>query len=216
MVVTIAVGKQACTNQQQDGNEHLQMQIPSLLSGCFYLCWCTILYNIFLVNFINPSSWLFFRTLIKKGLYFDQTLCHKISSDIVHSVYPGICHFIFVEFFHKVGFFYENNILLWYYQIRQKVVWKVHGAWIDGYHSQNKDKNITITKIRSLLFFHAVYYSKSHVISHPVIAAILNVIFFYFTTLKNNNNVPVKFSKYSLNYQIELLTANLISGWILL
>ena len=54
--------------------------------------------------------------------------------------------------------FYENNMILWYYQIRPKVVWKVHGApghgsWIDGNNSQNTDKNITITKIKSLLFF---------------------------------------------------------------
>ena len=50
------------------------------------------------------------------------------------------------------------------------------GACFDGYDSQNKDKNITITKIKSLYFFHAVCYSKNHVIPHPVIAAILNVI----------------------------------------
>ena len=54
------------------------------------------------------------------------------------------------------------------------------------YDSQNKDKNITIKKIKSLLFFHAVYYIKNHVISHPVI-----------TTLKDNNNMSVKFSKYN-------------------
>ena len=60
-----------------------------------------------------------------------------------------------------------------------------------------KDKNITITKIKSLLFFPEMYYSKNHVILHPVIAAILNVILNYFTTLKNNNNMPVKFSKYN-------------------
>ena len=36
-----------------------------------------------------------------------------------------------------------------YYQIRPKV----HGEWIDGYDSQNKDKNITITKNKSLLIF---------------------------------------------------------------
>ena len=44
-------------------------------------------------------------------------------------------------------------MILWYYQIRPKVVLKVHGAWIDGYDSQNKDKNIAITKNKSLLFF---------------------------------------------------------------
>ena len=65
---------------------------------------------------------------------------------------------------------------LGYYQIRSKEVWKVHGAWIDGYFSQNKDKSITITKIKSLFFFHVVYYSKKHVIPHSVIAAILIVI----------------------------------------
>ena len=69
-------------------------------------------------------------------------------------------------------------MILWYYQIRPKVVWKVHGACIDGYNSQNKDKNITIMKNNSLLFFrgHAVYHSKNHVIPHPVIAAMLDVI----------------------------------------
>ena len=67
-------------------------------------------------------------------------------------------------------------MILWYYQIRPKVVWKVHGAWLDGYDSPSKDKNITITKIKSLLFFHAVYYSKKLVIPHPVFAAILNGI----------------------------------------
>ena len=44
-------------------------------------------------------------------------------------------------------------MILWYYQIRSKVVWKVHGAWIDGYDSKNKDKNITITKNKSIIFF---------------------------------------------------------------
>ena len=30
---------------------------------------------------------------------------------------------------------------------------EVHGAWINGYDSLNEDKNITITKNLSLLFF---------------------------------------------------------------
>ena len=36
--------------------------------------------------------------------------------------------------------------------------------------------NITITKNKILLFFGAVYHSKNHVIPHPVIAAILDVV----------------------------------------
>ena len=66
-------------------------------------------------------------------------------------------------------------MILWSYQIWPKVFWKVHGAWIDGYDSQNKDKNINITKNKSQ-FFRAVYHSKNHVIPHRVIAAILDVI----------------------------------------
>ena len=51
------------------------------------------------------------------------------------------------------------------------------GAWIDGYDYQNKDKNSTITKkYESVIFFCAVYHSKTHVISNPVIAAIFDVI----------------------------------------
>ena len=63
-------------------------------------------------------------------------------------------------------------MILWYYQIRPKV----DGAWIDGYDSQNKDKKLPLQNIRVCYFFRAVYYSKNHVIPHPVIAAILNVI----------------------------------------
>ena len=45
---------------------------------------------------------------------------------------------------------------------------EVHG-WMD--------KNISITKNKSLLFFfRAVYHSKNHVIPHPAIAANLDVI----------------------------------------
>ena len=101
-----------------------------------------------------PSIQLTFSAYwFKKCLYFDQTLCYKVFSDIVRSVYPVIYHFIFRRNIFPKQEFYENNMILWYYQIRPKVVWKLHGVWIDGYDSQNKDKNITITKNKSLLFF---------------------------------------------------------------
>ena len=132
-------------------------------------------------------------------MYFDQILCHKVFSDIVRSVYPGIYHFIFEGMFSQSRTFYENTMILWYYQIRPKVVWKVHGAWIDGYDSQDKDTNIPLRKIRVCYFFRAVYHSKKHMIPHPVIAAIFERHLKYFTTLKNNNNMPVKFSKYNRN-----------------
>ena len=82
----------------------------------------------------------------------------------------------FEEMFSQRRIFYENNMISWYYQIQPKVVWKVHGEWIGGYISQNKDKNITITKNKSLLFFRAVYHSKNHVIPNPVVTAILDFI----------------------------------------
>ena len=41
-------------------------------------------------------------------------------------------------------------MILLCYQIQPKVDWKVRGAWIGGYDSQNKDKNITITKNKSV------------------------------------------------------------------
>ena len=58
-------------------------------------------------------------------------------------------------------------MILWYYQIWPKVVWKV----VHDY--QNKQNNITITKHKSPLFFRVVYHSQNHVIPHPDIAAIL-------------------------------------------
>ena len=43
-------------------------------------------------------------------------------------------------------------MILWYYQIRPKLVWKVHGAWLDGCDSQEK-KTITITKKKESVIF---------------------------------------------------------------
>ena len=52
------------------------------------------------------------------------------------------------------------------------------GAWIEGYDYQNKDKiHYHFEKLESVIFFGAVYHSKTHVISHPVIAAIFDGIF---------------------------------------
>ena len=67
-------------------------------------------------------------------------------------------------------------MILCYYQILSKVVWKMVHGLMDAI-TKTKTKHITITKNESLLcFFHAVYHSKNHVIPHPVIAAILYVI----------------------------------------
>ena len=122
--------------------------------------------------FIHPSSWLFSSYGFNKGLYFDQTLCHKVFSEYTLSFITSC----FEEMFSQSRNFYENNMTLWYYQIRPKVVWKVHVAWIDIYNSQNKGKIITITKNKSIIFFPCSVSKQNHVIPHRLIAAILDVI----------------------------------------
>ena len=82
----------------------------------------------------------------------------------------------FEEMFSKGRNFYDNNMILWYYQILPKVVWKVKGAWMDKYDSQNKDKTLPLRKIRDCYFLLAVYHSINHVIPHRVIGAILDII----------------------------------------
>ena len=76
-----------------------------------------------------------------------------------------------------------------------KVVWKVHGAWINKYDSPNNDKNITITKIKSLLFFSCNVLKQKQCDSQPCYCCHLERHLKYITTLKNNNNMPVKLSK---------------------
>ena len=69
------------------------------------------------------------------------------------------------------------------------------GAWINGYDYKNKDKkSITITKHSIRYFFRTLYNSKTYVIPHPVIVAILDVILIFYIAEKN---MPVEFSKYN-------------------
>ena len=41
---------------------------------------------------------------------------------------------------------------------------------------RTKTKTLPLRKIRDCYFFRAVYHSKNHVISHPVIATVLDAI----------------------------------------
>ena len=61
---------------------------------------------------------------------------------------------------------------------------------------RTKTKNITITKLR-VCFFHAVYYRKKTCDSPPCQCCHLEHHLKYITTLKDNNNMPVNFSKYN-------------------
>ena len=91
---------------------------------------------------------------------------HNVFSYIVHSVYPGIYLFIFwTECFPKV-----EAMIVWYYQIYPKVVWKVVYGLMNTI-TKTKTKN-NITKSMSLLFYRAVYHSKNHLIPLEIISNI--------------------------------------------
>ena len=117
----------------------------------------------FFCKFIHPFD--FYAYLLTKGLYFDQTLFHKVFSDIYRSEYPGIYHFIFEGMFHQSTNFSWNLI-----ESGQKWSGKCYkgGFREQGQKHYQNDKQEYVIR--------AVYHSKHHVIPHPVIAAILNVI----------------------------------------
>ena len=108
----------------------------------------------------------------------------------------------FEEIFSQSRNYYENIMILWYYQIRPKVIWKVHGAsWIDGYDSQNKDQIINITKNKqSVIFFLQCIIAKT-IWFPPCYWCHLRRHLKYFTMQENNNNMLVKFSRYNWNCQ---------------
>ena len=68
----------------------------------FLLIHCTPYVNsifpLFYLIFSNPSikhfQAHFPRILIQKGVYFEQSLCHRVFDHIVRSAYTGIYHFI--------------------------------------------------------------------------------------------------------------------------
>ena len=147
MAVTIALGKQARTNQQSRW-KRTSAACRYLTQGLFF-----VLISIF-CNFYPSIQQTFSRILIQKRVC--TLIKHSVTEfSVISSVQytRSLITSFFEEIFSQCRNFYENYMILWYYQIRPKVVWKVHGAWVDGYDSQNKDKNITITKNKSMLFF---------------------------------------------------------------
>ena len=165
------------------------MQI--LYSG-FFLVLIHYTPEVFFVNFIHLSSWLFSAYWFKKGLYFDQTLCHKVFSDTLSFVTS-----FFEEIFSQSKKFYENNDIM---VLSDTAKSGLGSAWIDGYFlsiilaslrlehyarydSENKDKPLPLQKIRLCYFFRAVYHSKNHVIPYCFIAGILNILQRWKTTI---------------------------------
>ena len=118
----------------------------------FVLIHCTpfvfplIFGNVHPPTHILLSSWMFPHIDLK-----DQACCNNVFSDILSLVYLGIYHFMFLtECFPKVGTFMR---IIWYYvTIRSGQSGLESGALVDGYVYQNKDKNITIMKNKSVIF----------------------------------------------------------------
>ena len=80
------------------------------------------------------------------------------------------------------------------------------GAWIDGYDYQNKDKNITITKNKSLLFF-----SVQYIIAKPMWFPTLLLppswtSSWIFYNAENNTSIPVEFPKYNHCWKLSKTT----------
>ena len=121
-------------------------------------------------------------------------------------------HFL-KEILCKVGFLWELYDIM---VLSDPAKSGLESAWYMDTVPRTKTKTLPLRKFRVCFFFHAVYYSKTNVIPHPVIAAILKVISHILqrwkTTITCQSNSPNTIE----NYQIELLTANMISGWILL
>ena len=130
-----------CTRQAVPYQPAVKMNLQhadTLLRGCF-LCWYTTLHKYFCCKFYLSIQLNFLHMIQKKFVLWSNTLSQSFQWYRLFSI-P--CH-TSLHFFSKVGIFMR---IICYYQIRPRVVWKVHGTLIDGYDSQNKDKNITITK----------------------------------------------------------------------
>ena len=118
MVVTIAPGKHPIPTSSQDGNEHLQ-HADTLLRGCFGVD--TLQSISIFCRLIHPAN--FFRILIQKKVC--TLIKHSVKKFSVISSVQYTLSFItslFEEMFSQSRIFYENNIILWYYQIQPTVV----------------------------------------------------------------------------------------------
>ena len=116
---------------------------------------------------------------------------HNVLSYTLRSVYPGIYLFIFwAECFPKVG---TNDIMVLSDLAKGGLE---SGVWTDEYNYQNKDKN-NITKSMSLLFF-----SMQCIIAKTMWFPTQLLLpswtsSWIFQNTENNNNMPIKFSKYN-------------------
>ena len=145
------------------------IQIP--YSGVVFICVDTLYSRSFFCEFY-----------IHLADFFPHIESKMVCTLIKHSVISSIQYTLafitsfFEGMFSQSTIFYENNMILWYIRSGQQWSGKcmVHG-FMDVI-PRTKTKTLPLRKLRVGYFFHAVYYSKNHVIPHSVIAAILNAI----------------------------------------
>ena len=152
MVAIIAPPSRPIPTSSQDSNENLQ-HADTLLRGCF--CVHTLQFISIFVNFIHPSSWLFYVYWFKKGLYFDQILLSQSFQWYRPFCIPCHLSLHFVKkCFPKVGFFMR---IIRYYGINrsgQKWSGKCMDWWIRFPEQQEKHFKIKFQVI--LVFYRTI------------------------------------------------------------
>ena len=157
---------------------------------------------IFSVDTLHSIQLTFSRILIQKKVctLIKHSVTKFLFSDIVHSVYPrpSFITSFFEEIFSQSRNFYENNMVLSDPAKRSRKC-MMHGL-MDTI-PRTKTKTLPLRKIRVCYFFHAVYHSKNHVIPHPVVAAILDVILNILQRWKTTITCQSNFPNTTENYQ---------------
>ena len=137
-----------CTRQTGSFQPAVKINLQhadTLLRGCFYVDTLHSI-SIFCCKFY-PSIQLTFSAYDSKQ--FCTLIKHSVTKlSVILPVQYTLSYItsFFEEIFYQSRNFYENNMILWYYQIRPEVVWKVNDAWIDGYNLRSKTKTLPLPK----------------------------------------------------------------------
>ena len=106
----------------------------------------------------------FFCILIQKRcVLWSNTLSQSFQWYSTSSIPWHVSLHFFDRMVSKSRNFYENNMILWYYQIWPKVVWKVVHGLMDTVTRTKTKKTLPSWKTRAHVcyFFRAVYHSKT-------------------------------------------------------
>ena len=160
----------------QDGNE-TSAACTYLTQGLFFVLIYYTPSVLLCCKFYQSIQLTFFRILIQKRfVLWSNTLSQSFQWYRPFSIPCHLSLHFLKNCFPKVGI---SMRIIWYYGIiKSGKRWfgkcMVHGLMDTVLRT--KTKTLPLLNIRVCYFFCAVYHSKNHVISHPVIAAFLEVI----------------------------------------